>query len=350
MNGPPIISQINNGILSTTNSMPKKDITSDNDSSFGMNRHVFYKSYTPTNIFSNIQSGSTVIQRSGLGLNNNKSIITGNKSIVQKKWIGGNRDASQIISNRRIRAGGSTMSTTGENSFKNVKDNNTARDAIIKMRSRGSVVPPKVSQKNISPVLYSVPAIPYYRIVSSGLRPIEINNGQQSGAIGQAGSVYNVFPNVYKYTNIAPNKIAISSFGRSYNVVTISRTTGITNSYNYDVFGSSANIANLTNFLNGLDNSVIVIIFTYDEPQTTNNGSTIITSSNYPNLVNAFIRCGASNLYPSSLMYRSAYVLVGIPGAGPGLERFAGLINNDPTSWIDLLIRVVDGMYEYVSG
>lgn len=143
--------------------------------------------------------------------------------------------------------------------------------------------------------------------------------------------------------------------GRSYNVVTISRTTGVTNSYTYDLFDSSTNITAMTTFLNGLDNSVIVIIYTFDEPQKTDNSATFITNVNFPGLVSAFVRCGASSSYPSSLNYRSSYVLVGIPGTGNGYERFRGgplstYPSGDPNAWLDITISVVNGQYTYISG
>jgi hypothetical protein len=151
----PILTEINNGILSTKNAMPQKDLTSDNNSSFEMNRKLFNKTYYPTNSFSNLQNGTTVIERSALGLANNKTIISGGKSILQKKWIGGNRDASQITKNRRVHSSGSN--TVGPTSFKNVKDNNTARQALIRTRAGGYVAPPKVTQKNVPSVFYQSP-------------------------------------------------------------------------------------------------------------------------------------------------------------------------------------------------
>lgn len=359
----PILTEINNGILSTKNAMPQKDLTSDNNSTFEMNRKIFTKTYYPTNSFSNLQSGTTMIEQSALGLANNKIIISGGKSILQKKWIGGNRDASQIIKNRRVYSTGSGSSSgSGSTSFKNVKDNNTARDALVRTRAGGYVAPPKVTQKNVPSVFFQsinpINPIQYYRIVSAGLQPITQNNGQISGTIGQSGSAFNVKPGVYSFTDQNPTNVNITpNMGRSYNVVTISRTTGITNSYVFDVFGNSTNIATFTDFLNGLDNTVIVIIYTYDEPQKTGNGATIITNQNYPNLVTKITNCGASTAFPSSLNYRSSYVLIGIPGIGTGngYERFKGgplstYPNGDPSAWLDITISVVNGQYTYISG
>ncbi len=194
--------------------------------------------------------------------------------------------------------------------------------------------------------------------MSAGLTAITQTNGQTTGTIGQSGSAFNVKPGVYSFTDQNPTNVNITpNMGRSYNVVTISRTTGITNSYIFDVFGYSTKIGELITFLNGLDNTVIVIIYTYDEPQKTDNGLTfIINNVNYPNLVNELLECGASTAYPSSLNYRSSYVLVGIPGinAGNGYERFRGgplstYPDGDPNAWLDITISVVNGQYTYIS-
>ena len=91
------------------------------------------------------------------------------------------------------------------------------------------------------------------------------------------------------------------------------------------------------------DNSVIVIIFTFDEPQT---NSVILQS--------ALQRCGASSGFNSMINYRSAYILVGIPGigVGNGLEKYIGDSTpaGDPNALIDLRISVINGQYTYISG
>ena len=47
MNGQPIRTEINNGVLSSTNAMPLKNLTSDNTPSFSNNRQLFQKAYQP---------------------------------------------------------------------------------------------------------------------------------------------------------------------------------------------------------------------------------------------------------------------------------------------------------------
>ena len=66
--------EINNGTLSYLKAMPQKDITSDGTSSFAMGRKNYYETYAepPTNDI-----------------------------LKQKKFIGGNRDASSVVARRR---------------------------------------------------------------------------------------------------------------------------------------------------------------------------------------------------------------------------------------------------------
>ena len=150
----PIITELNNGILSSKMAMPLKDLTSNNDAGFEMSRKVFNKAYIPKTNFALVQQGTTVVERNSLALNQ-KVVIDGQRTVPQKKWIGGNRDASSIIARRKMNATGAGMTTVGPQSFTNIVDNNTARDARIRMRSSGNTVPVKVTQKN----MVKIPAI-----------------------------------------------------------------------------------------------------------------------------------------------------------------------------------------------
>ena len=47
MNGKPVINQLNNGVLTSTNAMPLKNTTSDNGESFAIDRALFEKAYQP---------------------------------------------------------------------------------------------------------------------------------------------------------------------------------------------------------------------------------------------------------------------------------------------------------------
>lgn len=166
-------------------------------------------------------------------------------------------------------------------------------------------------------------------------------------------SANGISPGFYSYTsnNSIGTPLAsasLSTFVRSYNVLTIDRITGATTT-NYDVFGGTGVIP-LTNYLNSLTSSVIVVIATYDEPRTNISA----------NLIAAIKRCGGSSNFGSSLSppgfinYRSAYLLVGIPeiGTDNGIERYIGntIFNGDPNAAIDLRFSVLNGEYTYISG
>lgn len=148
MNNKPIITELNNGIIKANNAMPMKDITSVNEASFSMSRKLFNKSFVPNPLFNVKSTSSSVIQRESLALSN-KVVIDGKKTPLQKKWIGGNRDASSVTSNRKIQNSGAISSSNNQVSFKNIKDNNTEREALIRLRGSGYRVPPKVTQKNV---------------------------------------------------------------------------------------------------------------------------------------------------------------------------------------------------------
>ena len=337
----PILNQLNNGI-STSSGMPMKDLTSDNDASFGMSRKIFARAFLPKTNFLIPQVGTSVIERQALGIGN-KVVIDGKKTVVQKKWIGGNRDASSMITRRQITNTSQINSHVGPQSFKNIEDNNTANEARIRVRSSGYRVPPKVTQKNVLPTPEPEPVDPnsYFRIVSTGL-------DAGSTYVTAAGSAYGVSPGMYSYTQTDLSGTPISTslmgtIGRSYNVVTITRATGATTVYPiYDVFGSATNATALATFLNSLDSSVIVIVIGWDEPQQNVNAA----------LITAMKRCGASSIYPTFLFRRSSYILVGIPGIGEdnGLERYNGTIPDDPNAWNDLRISYANGDYTYISG
>lgn len=129
----PILQNINNAVLTGERAMPMKDSTSDNTSTFSMNRMVFARSGPDTTIDST------------------------------KKWIGGNRDASQVIANRRTQnvANGSLNAQPlyGEQqklAFTTKNDSNTQRDALHRTRSGGARVPAKVTHKGANqPVFYN---------------------------------------------------------------------------------------------------------------------------------------------------------------------------------------------------
>jgi len=118
------LNDINNGILSGQKPMPAKDSTSDGASSFAMGRRGYLNMY-------------------------GQNIAPSPAQNVQKKWIGGNRDASQIVANRHIASlgSGSLNASGGPLTFMSSTNKNVVADALIRTRSGGSNVPKKVSHK-----------------------------------------------------------------------------------------------------------------------------------------------------------------------------------------------------------
>ena len=122
------IHNLNNGILQNATAMPIKDSTSDGTSTFSMGR---------MNYVSSSQSAQN----------------------PQKKWVGGNRDASQTTSNRRVGAIGlgSFNAANVPNSFVSNSSKNVVNDALRRVRGGGAVAPPK---KAASPSIHMTPNFP----------------------------------------------------------------------------------------------------------------------------------------------------------------------------------------------
>jgi hypothetical protein len=107
----------NNAVLSGVNAMPQKDITSDGTSTFAGARHEYFQTVPNT-----------------VGAN--------------KRWFG-NRDASQVAANRRVReiGVGSMNASNGPMAFVAKNDRNSRIDALARVRGGGAVVPPKVRHR-----------------------------------------------------------------------------------------------------------------------------------------------------------------------------------------------------------
>ena len=354
VDGRPIINQLNNGLLSSTNAMPSKDSTSDNTGAYSTDRRLFKRTYQPLNNFSVGQITRSIEQRRSPAIEHG-FIIDGPKSVQQKKWIGGNRDASSVTKTRRNSSTGSTITTAGPTSFFS-KEKNSRIEALARCRGGGASVPPKVTGKifNFDSNTPIVDPRNYYRIISAGLAAI-------SGVIvSAAGTAFGRAPGFYSYTpqNLVGTPIRTTQTGgvqRSYNVMTIDRTTGVTVNTTYDVFGTAGQAVVLENYLNGLSTDVIVVVATYDEPEETMGGPLPA------GLITAMQNCGASSNFGSSIgspsgfiNYRSSYILVGIPGCGTGngLEKYRGLniVGGDPNAFLDLRFSVLNGQYTYISG
>lgn len=114
MNGPPILTGLNNGLLTGTRVMPAKDGPSDGNSVFSMNRRTFTRVMPLTTQTNAIQQ--------------------------EKKWFG-NKDASQVTANARVSQIG--IGTTGSPlAFKSSTEKNSVRQALNRVRGGGRAVVP----------------------------------------------------------------------------------------------------------------------------------------------------------------------------------------------------------------
>jgi len=121
---------LNNGSITSTRAMPLKDSTSDNSSRFSAAREVYTETTPDTS---------------------------------QKKWFG-NRDASNVIANRRnVAVGkGSLNASGGIFSFTAYNEINVVDSARRRARAGGSVAPPKKNARttnaptpSFSPIQYT---------------------------------------------------------------------------------------------------------------------------------------------------------------------------------------------------
>ena len=139
------INNINNGALTAIKAMPQKDSTSDGNGTFEMARTTYNKQnqYIPRT--QQIQQSHNHYSSHS---NPNQVSRTSSDIVTSKagKWFG-NKDASQIIANKRINAvGKGTVLSTYQDaplSFTTYKDINTTNDALRRVRAGGAVAPPK---------------------------------------------------------------------------------------------------------------------------------------------------------------------------------------------------------------
>lgn len=115
------LNNLNNGRLRGVKAMPAKDLNSDADSSFAADRRA-YENIMSVDLASPAHS-----------------------KILQKKWIGGSRDASDVSYRRRVAASGSSMNPSGGSfSFTSKTEKNTVIEALNRCRNQGKCAPPKV--------------------------------------------------------------------------------------------------------------------------------------------------------------------------------------------------------------
>lgn len=140
-----ILQDIKNNTLSANHAMPLKDSTSDGASSFEMGRKI----YTNMNMAAPVhQSTIHVSPPTTMRQPNNNFYPTTVTSLAQKKWLGGNnRDASQIIANRRNEGIGKAsinLNNTKMAFCNNNNNSNMINSHLRRVRGGGYVVPPKV--------------------------------------------------------------------------------------------------------------------------------------------------------------------------------------------------------------
>jgi hypothetical protein len=159
----PIINNINNGELNSVRAMPQKDMTSDNESSFEMARSVYVRTF-PNNVINTPITHTNYIWQARRNIQQITSVPTGitTNYMNGKKWYG-NRDASQVTTNRRTNqvGVGSLNASNSPMGFTTHSDINTTRDALRRVRAGGSVAPAKKgANRNNAPVPSFSPALP----------------------------------------------------------------------------------------------------------------------------------------------------------------------------------------------
>jgi hypothetical protein len=207
--------------------MPIKDLTSDSSSSFSLRRKIFAK--------------TSVATTTGGGIN------------PQKRWFGGSnsRDSSFItIKNTNTSIGGQSFNQPII-SYHSVNPNpNAGSQALSRLRSSGSTVPPKVSQMNvIPPIVPTVPTVPHIvsvstEIVSAILNITNISSNTENFAYSLDGGE--------TFTLFNPPQTSSSSLS----------ITGLTSDTTYNFVINAVNgvgVSNLSNIVVATTQSDIVI-------------------------------------------------------------------------------------------
>ena len=120
---------------------------------------------------------------------------------------------------------------------------------------------------------------------------------------------------------------------RGLTLVTLKRSDlTVVDNISYDVFGSGDARNALANKLNGLDDSVIVILASYDAIETNQA------------LQDAIARCGGTGTFFGGSFHRVPYALVGIPniGKGAGIEVFTSTDANAP--YAEINTKIINGV------
>ncbi len=181
------------------------------------------------------------------------------------------------------------------------------------------------SLADVSATTYTVTGAQYIRGRGQALRVVARGNSDTAGPIAAA---------LYSMNSGLP--VSVGS-GTEYNFAKVLRAAPYTVTYvgAYNVLASTANATALAAAMNAVGNDYVAVVWTTDEPQT---------NRLFGNLPAAMYRCGAStSVYGSpQFKFRSAYVLVGIPGCGQGggAEAYNGDTDSSTNAWCDLSFTV----------
>ena len=120
---------MNNGILSSIKAMPQKDSTSDSTTNFATSRRIYSET---------INAAPTLAV------------------LKQKKFIGGNRDASSVVARRRAtEVGVGTLNASAAPlSFTTTRDVNVTNNALRRVRAGGGYVPFQKRSASLDPRSY----------------------------------------------------------------------------------------------------------------------------------------------------------------------------------------------------
>ena len=133
------------------------------------------------------------------------------------------------------------------------------------------------------------------------------------------------------------------SVTKGYTLIKIRRDDGkVIYSKTFDVATDVRHAQALATALNETSSDYIVVVTTYDEPQ-----SNRLTFE----LLDAMYRCGASTEIFGNAEFRksSAYILIGIPGVGKGggMEAYAGLTDDDRYAYCEIEFEIASNGVPY---
>lgn len=223
-------------------------------------------------------------------------------------------------------------------------------------RGYGETAPPLVS-KNKNDVMMASDWLNLRAVINNlatwqGVAPSMLPSTSEFGGVAKveaSGTIANNY-RIISFGSSASTGLSAGVFdgggtligapSRSYMLSVFSRSTGALVSHKaYDVYGSTAAAGTLSTDLNALGNDSIVAVWTFDEPQNDRTAG----------LLTALYRCGATAgvVGSSSFQYRSAYVLIGIPGCGTGngFEAYAGNIDRSTTALLDINFTIKNGQF-----